>query len=301
VCGNGGSKPRHAELLVGDIDEETALKYIDRFLMYYIMTADRLTRTSVWREKLEGGLDHIRDVVVHDKLHIAADLDAMMQHLVDTYQCEWAAVVRDPEKRKRFQQFVNSDETESCIEIVAERGQSRPADWPGEMVALDQFVMLDGRTLAQHEQEQLERPRWTQVGKVADFPCDGGATIKYGQSQIAVFNFSSRGQWYASQNMCPHKKAFVLSRGILGDAAGVPKVACPLHKKTFSLDTGESLQGEDYSVRTFPVKVEGDNVYVELPPTEVLDKLLATPIGRALATPCTSCVDACTVSPVASL
>ena len=74
VCGNGGSKPRHAELLAGDLDEETALKYIDRFLMYYIMTADRLTRTSVWCEKLEGGIDHIRDVVVHDKLAIAAEL-----------------------------------------------------------------------------------------------------------------------------------------------------------------------------------------------------------------------------------
>ena len=68
VCGNGGAKPRHAELLASDLDEETALRYIDRFLMYYIMTADRLTRTSVWCEKLEGGLDHIRDVVVHDKL-----------------------------------------------------------------------------------------------------------------------------------------------------------------------------------------------------------------------------------------
>ena len=79
--------------------------------------------------------------------------------------------------------------------------------------------------------------------------------------------------------MCPHKKAFVLSRGILGDAAGEPKVACPLHKKTFSLDSGESLQGEEYRIRTFPVKVEGDEVLLELPPAEVLDELLATEIG----------------------
>ncbi len=292
VCGNGGSKPRHADLLVSDIDEETALKYIDRFLMYYIMTADRLTRTSVWCEKLEGGLDHIRDVVVRDKLGIGAELDAMMQHLVDTYECEWAAVVRDPEKRKRFTQFTNTDETEPCIEIVSERGQCRPADWPSDMVSLDQFRMLDGRTLAAHQQEQFGRPRWTRVGKTSDFPLDGGATIKYGKTQIAVFNFASRGQWYASQNVCPHKKAFVLSRGILGDANGEPKVACPLHKKTFSLSTGESLQGEEYRIRTFPVKIEGDNVYLELPPTEVLDELLATEINCRLATSCHADVNA---------
>jgi nitrite reductase (NADH) large subunit len=290
VCGNGGSKPRHAELLASDLNEEMAIKYIDRFLMYYITTADRLTRTSVWCEKLEGGLDHIRDVVVHDKLGIAAELEAMLQRLVDSYQCEWTAAVRDPERRKWFRQFANTDETESCIEFVSERGQARPADWPGELVALDQFRMFDGRSLATHQQEQADReaPQWVQVGKVSDFATDGGGTIKYGRTQIAVFNFTSRGEWYASQNMCPHKKAFVLARGILGDAKDEPKIACPLHKKTFSLKSGESLQNEEYRIRTFPVKVEGDAVYLELPPTEMLDEVLATEIGCKLATACNS-------------
>jgi nitrite reductase (NADH) large subunit len=195
-------------------------------------------------------------------------------------------VVRDPERRKWFRQFANTDETESCIEIVSERGQCRPADWPTEMVAIDQFRMLDGRSLAEHEQEQLEQARWRLVGKVSDFPHDGGAAIKYGKTQIAVFNFASQGQWYACQNMCPHKKAFVLSRGILGDTDGEPKVACPLHKKTFSLANGESLQGEEYRIRTFPVKVEGDDVYLELPSQDTLDTLLATEIGCRLATSC---------------
>jgi nitrite reductase (NADH) large subunit len=121
---------------------------------------------------------------------------------------------------------------------------------------------------------------------VGDFPRDGGATIKYSKSQIAVFHLASRGQWYASQNMCPHKKAFVLSRGILGDAGGEPKVACPLHKKTFSLESGQSLQGEEYRIRTFPVRTDGDEVYLELPPVEELDELLATEIGCQLATSC---------------
>jgi nitrite reductase (NADH) large subunit len=151
--------------------------------------------------------------------------------------------------------------------------------------------MLDGRTLAAHEQEQLEQPRWTHVGLAADFPHDGGATIKYGQTQIAVFNFASRGQWYACQNLCPHKKAWVLSRGILGDAAGEPKVACPLHKKTFSLESGQSLQGEEYRVRTFPVKVEDGGVYLQLPPAEVLGKLLGTDAGCHLAVACTPAIE----------
>jgi NAD(P)H-dependent nitrite reductase large subunit/NAD(P)H-dependent nitrite reductase small subunit len=286
VCGNGGSKPRHAELLAADLDEETSLRYIDRFLMYYIMTADRLTRTAVWCEKLEGGLDHIRDVVVYDKLGIAAELETRMQQLVDTYQCEWAAVVRDPEKRRRFRQFVNSDESESCIEFVSERGQSRPADWPSEFVSLDQFRMLDGRSLGEHERLDGPPLRWVSVGYAADFPLDGGATVKYGKSQIAVFNFASRAQWYATQNMCPHKKAFVLSRGIVGSAGEEPKVACPLHKKTFSLESGESLQGEEYRIQTFRVKVESEQVYVELPPPEALDPVMATEVGCKLASLC---------------
>ncbi len=286
VCGNGGAKPRHAELLATDIDEETAIRYIDRFFMYYISTADRLTRTSVWCDKLEGGIDHIREVVVEDKLGICDELEQMMQHLIDTYQCEWKAVVDDPEKRKRFRQFVNTDETEPCIEIVSERGQCRPGDWPSELVSLQQFDSLKQREEAFVDEPTPDETRWVQVGTVGDFPLDGGATIKYGKCQIAVFNFSSRGEWYASQNMCPHKKAFVLSRGIIGTAGETPKVACPLHKKTFSLQTGESLQDEEYSIRTFEVKVEGDAVYLDLPATEVLDQLLATEIGCKLATSC---------------
>jgi nitrite reductase (NADH) large subunit len=291
VCGNGGAKPRHADLLASDLDEKLALKYIDRFLAYYVMTADRLTRTSVWLEKLEGGIDHVRDVVVRDKLGIANELEALIQNLVDTYECEWAAVVRDPEKRRRFRQFVNSGESEPCIEFVSERGQSRPADWPSEFVSLEQFRMLDGRTLGELEPEGEPRVSWVPVGFADDFPIDGGATVKYGKSQIAVFNFASRGQWYATQNMCPHKKAFVLSRGIIGTAGEEPKIACPLHKKTFSLASGESLQGEEYRIKTFPVKVENGRVYIELPPPETLDPVMATEIGCSLATMCNGHAD----------
>jgi NAD(P)H-dependent nitrite reductase small subunit len=94
--------------------------------------------------------------------------------------------------------------------------------------------------------------------------------------QIAVFNFASRGEWYACQNMCPHKKAFVLSRGIVGTQGEMPKVACPLHKKNFSLQTGECVSGDDLSVKVFPVKIVEDDVHLLLPPKGQLDALLAT-------------------------
>jgi nitrite reductase (NADH) large subunit len=264
VCGNGGAKPRHADLLAADLDEDTCIRYVDRFLMYYIQTADRLTRTSVWLEKMEGGIDYLREVIIGDRLGIGAELEQQMQYLVDTYRCEWKEVVNDPEKRRLFRQFVNTDETEPTIEFVSERGQQRPTDWTNLIPTL---TLLDRKTPDE---------RWVPVGKVADFPSDGGSTIKYGRTQIAVFNFASRGEWYACQNMCPHKREFVLARGLLGDKGGTPKVACPLHKKTYSLETGASLGGEDYAVQVFKVKVEGDDVFLLLPAVEKLDAALAT-------------------------
>jgi nitrite reductase (NADH) large subunit len=103
------------------------IQTIDRFLMFYIRTADRLQRTSVWRDNLEGGLDYLKQVVVQDKLNIAAELEADMQHVVDTYECEWKKAVTDAETRKRFQHFVNSDQADSNVVFVEERGQIRPA------------------------------------------------------------------------------------------------------------------------------------------------------------------------------
>ncbi|HZX26441.1 MAG TPA: nitrite reductase large subunit NirB, partial [Telluria sp.] len=127
VCGNGGMKPRHAELLASDLDAETAVRYIDRFLMFYVRTADRLQRTSTWRENLEGGLDYLKSVVLDDHLGIAAELEADMQQIVDAYECEWKNAVSDPETRKRFRHFVNSDDQDANVQFVPERGQIRPA------------------------------------------------------------------------------------------------------------------------------------------------------------------------------
>ncbi|MDR5747158.1 nitrite reductase large subunit NirB [Caballeronia sp. LZ029] len=127
VCGNGGMKPRHAELIASDLDHDTLVRYIDRFLMFYVRTADRLQRTSVWRDNLEGGLDYLIDVVINDKLDIADELEAEMQLVVDTYEDEWKKAVTDPNTRKRFRHFVNSEQGDANVTFVEERGQIRPA------------------------------------------------------------------------------------------------------------------------------------------------------------------------------
>ncbi|MDO6565730.1 nitrite reductase large subunit NirB [Alteromonas sp. 1_MG-2023] len=127
VCGNGGMKPRHADLFATDLDTETLVKYIDRVLMFYVRTADRLQRTSVWMDNLEGGLAYLQEVVMNDSLNINADLEAQMETVVGAYQCEWKTTLDSEESRKRFRQFVNSDNLDSNIQFVSERGQVRPA------------------------------------------------------------------------------------------------------------------------------------------------------------------------------
>ncbi|WP_299179627.1 nitrite reductase large subunit NirB [uncultured Neptuniibacter sp.] len=127
VCGNGGMKPRHADLFATDLDDQTLIRYIDRVLMFYIKTADRLQRTSVWMDNLEGGLDYLKEVVIDDKLELADELEAQMQHVVGTYQCEWRSTLEDEEKLKRFRTFVNTDEqVDPQIVHIIERDQIRP-------------------------------------------------------------------------------------------------------------------------------------------------------------------------------
>ncbi|MBQ1082426.1 MULTISPECIES: nitrite reductase large subunit NirB [unclassified Nocardiopsis] len=127
VGGNGGFTPRHAELLAADLDEPTLIRYIDRFLMFYVRTADRLQRTAPWIESLEGGLDHLRDVVVHDTLGIAAELEEAMDRHVASYADEWAAVLADPDKLSRFVSFANAPHTpDPTISFTTTRDQRVP-------------------------------------------------------------------------------------------------------------------------------------------------------------------------------
>ncbi|WP_336367678.1 nitrite reductase large subunit NirB [Marinobacter sp. C2H3] len=127
VCGNGGMRPRHADLFATDLSDEQLVQAIDRVLMFYVRTADRLQRTSVWMENLEGGLEYLKQVVLEDSLGIGAELEQHMADLVGTYQCEWKTAVEDPEKRKRFREFVNAPERKDPVQQwTSERGQRRP-------------------------------------------------------------------------------------------------------------------------------------------------------------------------------
>jgi nitrite reductase (NADH) large subunit len=259
VCGNGGSQPRHADLLASNVDGDTAIRYLDRFIMFYIRTADRLTRTAVWLDKMDGGIAALRNVIVHDSLGIAADLERDLQKLVDSYSCEWADAVRDPEKRALFRHFANDPRGDDTVRVVPERGQHRPAVSP-KVTPADRGV----RRLP------VLRRSWVRLASVRDVPRDGGIAVRYGSAQLALFRLESRGEWYATQNMCPHKQEMVLARGIVGSQGPAPKVACPLHKKTFDLRSGACLSGESLEIATFPVRVEGDDVWVEVPAAEEL-------------------------------
>ncbi len=271
LCGNGGAKPRHADLFASEIDTETAILYIDRFLMYYIHTADPLQRTSVWLEKLEGGLDHVKDVVINDSLGLCETLEADMARLIDTYQCEWASVVNNPEKRALFRHFANADEADPSLGFVEERTQKRPEDWPA----------TEKESLSTTWSERS----WWKAGRVGSFPKEGGMAVTYGGVQLAVFRYGVEDTWYATQNMCPHKQDMVLARGLLGDKGGVPKVACPMHKKQFSLEDGSCVSGDNLTVATFDVKVTDGFVYLHLPPAEELAEAIGQDKG--------ACAQAC--------
>ncbi|MFP5040664.1 nitrite reductase large subunit NirB [Parasediminibacterium sp. JCM 36343] len=130
VCGNGGSKPQHAQLLDTDLDSETLIKYLDRFLMFYIKTADPLTRTATWLNNMEGGISYLKNVVVNDSLCIAEELEQEMQTLVNSYKCEWKEAIENPEIRKRFSHFVNApEEKDPTMKFEPMREQKKVAQW----------------------------------------------------------------------------------------------------------------------------------------------------------------------------
>ncbi|NUW73092.1 nitrite reductase large subunit [Vibrio mediterranei] len=140
VCGNGGMRPRHADLLATDLDEQTLIRYIDRLLMFYVRTADRLQRTSVWLENLEGGIEYLKQVIVDDKLQLADELEKDMATNVGKYQCEWKTTLENPEKLKRFQHFINTDELDGNLQFVNIRQQRFPTNNKKQALVLEQRI-----------------------------------------------------------------------------------------------------------------------------------------------------------------
>lgn len=141
LCGNGGMKPQHAQLFATDLDEETLLRYLDRFLMFYVRTADRLQRTAAWFNNLEGGMEYLREVLIEDSLGICAELEAEMAQVISTYQCEWKATLEDPARLSRFRTFVNTPAHDPSLVQIRQRAQHRPATWEEKAQLLREEVL----------------------------------------------------------------------------------------------------------------------------------------------------------------
>ncbi|KAI9816196.1 MAG: hypothetical protein M1827_001797 [Pycnora praestabilis] len=271
VGGNGGSKPRHSELLAKDVPPDDVVPILDRYLMFYIRSADKLQRTARWIEQLPKGIQYLREVILEDKLGICAELEKQMNDLVGTFFCEWTEVIKDPERRKAFQQFGNTTEELENVEIIEERGQKRPTNWAKDAPSQD-FRGTKWTSLT-----------WQPMIEASAFPdlaTGSSQNVKRGDTQLAIFKV--KGVYYASQQMCPHKRAFALSDGLIGDDLKSNKlwVSCPYHKRNYSLkgdDAGKCSNDETMNIATFPAEERDDGmVYLKLPPVEELDGVLGT-------------------------
>ncbi|KAK7407944.1 Nitrite reductase [NAD(P)H] [Neonectria punicea] len=290
VGGNGGAKPRHAELLAKDVPTAEVVTILDRYLMFYIRTADKLQRTARWVENLPGGLKYLQEVILDDKLGICASLEAQMKELVDSFFDEWAEAIRTPAIAAKFRQFHNTSDTVPNTEVEQDRDQQRPVLWAGE-AATDDFKGLRDRWSSTSWQPVIESSYFDGADEM---PNGISATIKRGDTQLAVWRI--QGTYYATQQMCPHKRAFILSDGLVGqepceksakgDANGEdapsktttsPWISCPHHKRNFDLDNGSCKTDDALSIATFPAEARPDGMlYLKLPPVDELDAALGT-------------------------
>lgn len=242
VCGNGGMKPRHGDLFASDLDGATLIRTVDRLLMFYIRTADRLQRTSTWMDNLEGGIDYLREVILEDSLGIGEELEQEMARVVASYQCEWQTTLNDPQRLALFRSYVNSDRPDEAVQRQMLRGQPQPVIAP-----------------VRREGEVSTRP-WQAICELAAIPAQAGIGARLGERQIALFRFGE--QVYALDNLEPGSDANVLSRGMLGDAGGEPMVISPLYKHRIRLRDGRPCDGGEPMVRAWPVKIENGTVWV---------------------------------------
>ncbi|MCJ1309243.1 hypothetical protein MMC25_002901 [Agyrium rufum] len=298
VGGNGGSKPRHSEILAKDVPPDDVIPMLDRYLMFYIRTADKLQRTARWIEGLPGGITYLRNVILGDSLGLCAELEAQMNELVGTFFCEWTEVLKDPELERRFAQFQNVDPKTELpgVEIVSERGQPRPADWSKESCTEDFKALSQTKKEGGNARKGWKTElKWEKMIEASKFPPEGpsgsSVVLKRGDTQLAAWRY--RGKYYASQQMCPHKRSFVLAHGLIGedvapeekkgtDAAPDKKlwISCPNHKRNFVLngtDAGNCTNDSEVSIATFDIEERDDGwVYLELPSEEELDAVLGT-------------------------
>ena len=244
---------------------ETVIRYLDRFLMFYVRTADRLERTATWFNKLEGGIDYLRRVVVDDALGIAAELERDMQHVVDTYQCEWKTTIDDPEKLKLFRPFINSDAVDPSLGSgsAAPSAPDSPVERKGRAGQGRNLMFTPLESAAEAGPARRGDAGWVDVCALASVIPNTGVCALLGGKQVAVFRVGDS-EVYALSNFDPFSQAFVLSRGIVGDRAGIPKVASPIFKQNFNLRTGQCLDDPNVTVPVYPVRVQDGRVEVQV-------------------------------------
>eukprot|EP00931_Biecheleriopsis_adriatica_P060534 TRINITY_DN3636_c0_g1_i11.p1 TRINITY_DN3636_c0_g1~~TRINITY_DN3636_c0_g1_i11.p1 ORF type:complete len:1066 (+),score=265.64 TRINITY_DN3636_c0_g1_i11:84-3281(+) len=277
--GNGGAKPVHAKLFATDLDESTLLKYIDRYLMFYISTAKHLERTAPWQAGLEGGIEYLRKVIIEDSLGICADLDQLMEQNKKNWHCEWKAVAYDEGLQKQFEQFVNTKETHDSeqVEYVDARGQRHPNTYSPPDITGPALYSKDAAA---------DGWEWIFAGNASDYPRNGGLAVKHGSNELAVFHLPNQPQefqWLATQNICPHKQARTISRGLVGElASGAITLADPIYKTTYDLRTGKGLANPNLNLSTFQIKVESDGrIFVKVPPSEEMKQAFEEQINKA--------------------
>ena len=267
VCGNGGMKPRHADLLAQDMSTGDLIRTVDRFLMFYIRTADRLQRTSTWMDNLEGGMEYLRQVVLEDSLHIGAELESEMNAVVGTYQCEWQTTLADPDRLALFRPFVNSTAPDEAVVMVTERQQVRPA-------RAHERAAREGITVSE---PVMAVQGWVALCDLTAIPANAGMAARLAHRQIALFHLPDHPQQvFALSNREPDSDANVLARGLVGDVQGEPVVISPLYKQRFRLRDGRNVDDALSALHVWPVKVENGRVWVQEQPVQTAAEIAAT-------------------------
>lgn len=258
VGGNGGFTPHHAELLACDLDHDTLISYIDRYLMYYIRTADRLQRTSSWLENLDGGINHLKDVIINDSLGLCEELELAMKRHVENYSDEWHDALADPEILARFTTFVNEPgRKDPSITFMPERSQCRP----NISMKIPQKLDISQRKASQRQLNSQKT--WTPVCNYDDITPNRPVAALINGEQIALVK-TSLGKIYALDNKDPFSRANVIARGLVGTKNGYEVIISPMYKQAFDLETGKCLDDSNIEIETKRARVRSGRIEVAL-------------------------------------
>jgi nitrite reductase (NADH) large subunit len=254
VAGNGGRDVQIALVFAENLDDDTAIKYMDRLFMYYIKTANHLTRMGIWLNNIEGGIEHLKEIVINDSLNICQDLENDLNKLLTQAGCEWSSVLDRDDIKARFSHYVNSDREDQRIKHITARDQIQPV----------KFMRNPQQNGNQKFVESVLIRKWQYVTDMEKIVPDSGVCALVNDIDIALFKSHKNDILFAVENIDPFSNTSVLSRGILGDKNGEPMVISPISRKKFSLRTGQCLDDEYTKIRVFEVRENQGKVEIEI-------------------------------------